>query len=61
MEWILKTKWMGENNDIMLFHQPHAKTSEQVKKDLEYQEENKKLLANIKSFVANPNGWGGVK
>jgi predicted glycosyltransferase involved in capsule biosynthesis len=58
---ILKTKWMGENNDIMLFHQPHAKTSEQVKKDLEYQEENKKLLANIKSFVANPNGWGGVK
>jgi predicted glycosyltransferase involved in capsule biosynthesis len=58
---ILKTVWLGENNDIMLFHQPHAKTYEQLKKDLEYQEENKKLLANIKTHEANPYGWGGIK
>lgn len=57
---ILKTIWMGENNDIMLFHQPHSKTVEQIKKDLEYQEENKKILANIATYEANPKGWGGI-
>ena len=56
---IMRTVWMGENNDIMLFHQPHNKTAEQVKIDLEYQEQNKKKLSNIKSPTANPKEWGG--
>lgn len=57
----LKPKWMGEDPDsIMLFHQPHAKSNEQIRKDLAYQEENKKRLMNIRSFTANPNGWGGI-
>jgi len=54
----IKIEWMGENrDDIMLFHQPHAKKD--IKRDLEYQEENKKLLANINGYKVNPDGWGG--
>jgi len=52
-----KVVWMGENNDIMLFHQPHPKN---VIEDLKYQENNKKILAKIKSPIVNPNGWGGI-
>lgn len=52
----LHVKWMGEGGDVALFHQPHTKN---VKKDLEYQEENKKLLGKIRHYQVNPNGWGG--
>ena len=31
----------------------------QVKKDLEHQENNKKLLNSIKSYQVNDKGWGG--
>lgn len=55
----IKPIWLGENNDCKLFHQPHTKES--VKKDLEYQEENKRRLAHIKEYQVNPNGWGGLK
>jgi len=54
----LKIKWLGESNDVMLFHQPHPKPN--IKIDLEYQEKNKKFLNNIKTHKANPDGWGGV-
>jgi hypothetical protein len=55
-------KWMGEEpNSIMVFHQPHPKSNEQIKKDLGYQEENKKLLENIQTYAVNPEGWGNVK
>jgi len=55
----LKVRWMGEGLDkIKLFHQPHPRDT---KKDLEYQEKNKKLLSKIMGFEANPNGWGGRK
>ena len=54
----IKVKWMGENGDIRLFHQPHLKKD--IKKDLEWQEKNKKYLYNIKDYRANPNGWGGI-
>jgi len=58
----LKIKWMGESlESIMLFHQPHAKTSIQIKRDLEYQEENKKILHNIRTHCVNPCGWGGIE
>jgi glycosyltransferase involved in cell wall biosynthesis len=55
----LNVRWMGENNDIMLFHQPHAKDT---KKDLEYQENNKKILEQTLrggNKEINVNGWGG--
>ena len=56
----LKIKWLGQSLDtIMLFHQHHARPN--LQKDLEYQEENKKLLANIRSYSVNPHGWGGKK
>lgn len=54
----LHIKWMGEQGDVALFHQPHAKN---IKQDLEYQAENKKLLAKISNYKVNPNGWGGKK
>lgn len=57
----MKVKWMGENGDIALFHQHHAKPN--VKKDLECQAENKKTLARLqrkKYFKVNEGGWGGV-
>jgi len=57
----LKVKWIGASRDtIMLFHQAHTKPN--IKKDLEHQEQNKKLLHNIQDYVANPDGeWGGMK
>lgn len=55
----LKVKWLGEANDVMVFHQSHPKSD--IKKDLECQEKNKKHLYNIKDYRANPNGWGGIK
>jgi len=59
----LKVKWLGTSVDtIMLFHQEHPKPN--IVKDLEYQENNKKILkqtmAGTKRCV-NPNGWGGIK
>jgi predicted glycosyltransferase involved in capsule biosynthesis len=57
----LNIKWLGESFEtIMAFHQPHEKTMVQFKKDLECQENNKKILENIKSYVVNPKGWGGI-
>ena len=53
----LKVKWMGEDGDIKLFHQPHPKKD--IKKDMEWQDKNKKYLYNIKDYKANINGWGG--
>jgi len=55
----IKRVWLPEKREqCMLFHQSHPKTD--IKKDLEYQKSNKKILNNIKSFVANENGfWGG--
>lgn len=54
----LKIKWLGEDrNGIMLFHQPHSKN---VVRELQEQEVNKRLLQNIKTYAANPNGWGGI-
>jgi len=51
--------WIGESHeDIMLFHQSHFKPDN--KKDLEYQEENKKRLAVAGKHAVNINGWGGV-
>jgi hypothetical protein len=44
----------------MLFHQPHAKTEQQVKIDLGHQEKNKILLKNIKHYSVNVNKWGGI-
>jgi predicted glycosyltransferase involved in capsule biosynthesis len=58
---ILKTVWMGESTkEIMAFHQPHSKTVEQIKKDLAYQEENKKILSRIVNPIVNPKSWGGI-
>ena len=57
----LNIKWLGGSiEDIMLFHQPHAKTEQQVKIDLEHQEKNKVLLKNIKHYSTNINKWGGI-
>jgi predicted glycosyltransferase involved in capsule biosynthesis len=53
----LKVEWMGENNDIKLFHQPHPKKN--IKNDLEWQEKNKKILSSVVDYRANLNGWGG--
>ena len=58
---MLKTVWLGESTEsIMLFHQPHNKTSEQIRKDLECQEVNKKMLGRVNNDIVNPNGWGGI-
>jgi len=55
----IRIKWIGEGlESIMLFHQPHKRDT---KKDLEYQEENKKRLSIIGKESVNPNGWGGKK
>lgn len=52
--------WLGEDNDIILFHQPHKK--ENIVEDLKDQDKNKVLLrANmnyIRPFIANPKEWG---
>ena len=47
------------NSNIQLFHQAHGKID--IKKDIKDQNKNKKLLNNIKSYKANPDGWGGIK
>lgn len=52
----IKVKWLGESIDsIMAFHQPHSRNT---KSDLAYQENNKKILENVKSYKVNLNGWG---
>ena len=57
----LTIKWIGENKEsIMLFHQPHHKDKKSREKELKEQEENKKLLHNIKTYIVNKNGWGGI-
>lgn len=57
----LKRVWLPEEREnILLFHQSHSKPD--IKKDLEYQEKNKKILNKIDNFIANPDGfWGGVQ
>jgi len=52
-------RWIGESREkIKLFHQPHTKLN--LKRDLEWQEKNKRLLNNIKSCQTNLSGsWGG--
>lgn len=55
----MEIKWLGENNDIQLFHQPHPKPN--LEKDLQHQEKNKKWLENIRHYASNPEGWGGIK
>lgn len=57
----IKIHWLGENplgKDIMLFHQPHPKN---VVEELKTQEKNKVVLNNVKHYIANKNGWGGIK
>jgi predicted glycosyltransferase involved in capsule biosynthesis len=55
----IRARWMGESREsIMLFHLPHSRDT---KKDLEYQEENKKRLNRIKHYAVNPDGWGDRK
>jgi len=54
----MRISWMGESREtIKLFHQSHPRN---LKRDLECQEENKKLLRNIKDYKVNENGWGGI-
>ena len=58
----IRAYWLGENparSNIQLFHQAHGKID--IKKDIKDQNKNKKLLNNIKSYKANPDGWGGIK
>jgi predicted glycosyltransferase involved in capsule biosynthesis len=53
----IKVKWIGESREsIQLFHQPHPKID--IHKDLEYQEENKKIFKNSKNFKVNNENWG---
>jgi len=53
-----KIKWLGEEtNSIMLFHQPHGKPN--LAGDLKDQSKNKNILNSVKSYIANPDGWGG--
>ena len=55
----IKIKWLGEaNNGIMLFHQPHYKDAETLKKEMKHQERNKNALNNTLSVAVNPKGWG---
>lgn len=55
----IKTYWIGENTEeIKLIHQPHPKKD--LKRDLEWQDKNKKFLESISSYQANIGvGWGG--
>ncbi|MFA7219304.1 MAG: glycosyltransferase [Synergistaceae bacterium] len=63
MSHICKVVWLGESiEEIMLFHQPHFKSPEQIKLDIQHQNENKKLLQLTRldrSRKVNANGWGG--
>lgn len=52
----LKIIWLGENNDIMLFHQEHSKND--IKEDLKYQEINKIILNSCSNINVNEKGWG---
>ena len=55
----LRIKWIGEDREaINLFHQPHKKIS--IKKDLESQENNKKIYRNSRQSEVNLKGWGGM-
>lgn len=57
----IKIKWLGESmSSIMLFHQPHHKDLETIKKELQQQGRNQQILYNIKSYEVNPKGWGGI-
>jgi predicted glycosyltransferase involved in capsule biosynthesis len=59
-----ETIWMGERREsIMVFHQPHYKSKEQVLDDLKHQNENKKTLILSRqnpSRHVNRNQWGGL-
>ena len=57
----LNVVWMGEQSkpsDIRLFHQYHPKPD--LKKDLEDQAKNKKLLRKIQKYAVNAEEWGGL-
>jgi len=55
-----KIKWLGESlESIMLFHQPHDKPN--YIQDMKDQYKNLDFYYNIKSYAANPDGWGGIK
>lgn len=55
----LRERWICEERpEIILFHQPHAKTNPKV--DLEWQDKNKQFLNNTKTYEANPLGWGEI-
>jgi len=56
----IKIKWMGEGADmIKLFHQPHPTN---IKRDLVFQNENKKILAKANNRkTVNINKWGGIE
>ena len=64
MSHVCKTIWIGESREsIMLFHQPHYKSSDQIKADLEAQDKNKKIMSLSKQNperIVNCDGWGGV-
>jgi len=53
--------WMGEAiaGNVLVFHQPHNK--EDAKRDLDDQRRNLGMLGSIREYVANKNGWGGIK
>jgi predicted glycosyltransferase involved in capsule biosynthesis len=53
----LRQIWMGESiEEIKLLHQPHERD---LKKDLDAQEINKRLLVKVNDYRVNESGWGG--
>jgi len=53
----LKVLWMGEKDDVMVFHQPHPKPD--LKNDLECQGRNKRIFSKS-TLNVNNDGWGGI-
>jgi predicted glycosyltransferase involved in capsule biosynthesis len=55
-----KIRWIGESREeIMLFHQSHPKIDHA--EEMRDQNRNLGFFHNIKSYVANPDGWGDRK
>jgi len=55
-----KAIWLGESiESIMLFHQHHDKIDHA--EEMKDQYKNLNYYYNIKSYDANPDGWGGMK
>ncbi len=53
-----KIEWLGENDDVFVFHQDHLKPN--IKIDLQCQERNKKILKEDLKRKVNVKGWGGI-